>query len=86
MQIDESNEHWQNADLSRHSSLQPDSNVTVDSDGHFEKHSPESFSREEGMQIDESDEHCENVESSMHESLELGSKVTVEREVHEKKQ
>jgi hypothetical protein len=78
MQIDESDEHLQNADSSICESREPDSNVTVERDSHPEKHSLSSFSTEEGMQIDESDEQTENADSSIDESLEPDSKSTFE--------
>jgi hypothetical protein len=56
MQIDESDEHHEKADLPIHETLQPDSNVTVDRELHPRKHLGPRFLTDEGMQIDESDE------------------------------
>jgi hypothetical protein len=56
MQIDESDEQNQNADLSMNESLETDSNVSVERDLQPKKHVSPSTSTEEGMQIDESDE------------------------------
>jgi hypothetical protein len=56
MQIEESDEHSQNARASMDESFEPDSNVTVERDSQSEKHSSPSCSTEEGMHIDESDE------------------------------
>jgi hypothetical protein len=79
MQIDERDEHSPNAEPSIDESLQPDSNVTLESDLHSLKHRLSSFSTEEGMQIDESDEQHENADSSIAQSREPGSKITFER-------
>jgi hypothetical protein len=68
MQIDESDEQFQNADLSMDESLEPDSNVTVERHLHFWNDSLPSVSTEEGMQIDESDEQEKNADSPIDES------------------
>jgi hypothetical protein len=81
MQIDESDEQYENADPSIDDSLEPDSNVTVERDSHTQKHPLPSFSTDEGMQIDESDEQCENDSSPIDESIEPDSNVTVERDL-----
>jgi hypothetical protein len=78
MQIDESDEHKKNADLSMDESFEPDANVTVERDLHSRKQNVPSFSTEEGMQIDESDEHSQNVAVSIEDSFEPNSKITVE--------
>jgi hypothetical protein len=80
MQIDESDEHKENADSPIDESLEPDLNVTVERDLHSKKHIVPSFSTEEGMQIDESDGQDENADFSIDKSLEPDSNVTVERE------
>jgi hypothetical protein len=82
MRIDESLEHFANAEGSMHERLEPDSNVTDERDQHSEKQDSQSFSTEEGMQIDESDEHFEKTIRSMPESLEPDSNVTDERDSH----
>jgi hypothetical protein len=46
-------------------SLEPGSNVTVESIEHSQKHPRPSISTEEGMQIDESDEQCLNTSDSI---------------------
>jgi hypothetical protein len=51
MQIDESDEHFQNANSSIDKSLEPDSNVTVERDLHPEKQFRRTVTVEEGMQI-----------------------------------
>jgi hypothetical protein len=56
MQIDESDEQEENADLPIDESLESDSNMTVERDWHSEKQPVPSISIEEEMQIDESDE------------------------------
>jgi hypothetical protein len=78
MQIDESDEHPRNANLSMHESLEPVSNVTLESPMHPVKQVSQSCSTDDGMQIDESDEHDENANFSMHESVEIDSNVTLE--------
>jgi hypothetical protein len=62
MQIDESDEHHENADSSIHESLEHDSNVIVERDLQQQKHSLQSVRTDEGMQIDESDEQYENAD------------------------
>jgi hypothetical protein len=57
MQIDESDEELQNADLSIRDSCEPGSNVTVESDLHPEKQYSRSVRTEGGIQIDDSDGH-----------------------------
>jgi hypothetical protein len=78
MQIDESDEQYENEDSSIDESLEPDSNVTVERDSHREKHCLPSFSTDEGMQIDESDEQYENADSSIEQRRESDSKITFE--------
>jgi hypothetical protein len=60
MQIDESDEHPENAELPRRESLEPDSNVTVESNLSPRKQFWQRVSTKEGMKTDESDEHSEN--------------------------
>jgi hypothetical protein len=55
IQIDESDKQLSNVELSRHESLELDSNVIVESDLHPVKQNGQIFSTEEGIQIDESD-------------------------------
>jgi hypothetical protein len=68
MEIDESASHLEKAEASIWDSLEPDSNVTSESDSHSEKQRQASVSTEEAMQIDERDAHGENADSSIHES------------------
>jgi hypothetical protein len=68
MQIDESDEQSQNADLPIDKSLELDSNVIVERDQHLEKHDSPIFATEEGMQIDESDEQEQNAYSAIDET------------------
>jgi hypothetical protein len=56
IQIDASDEHFQNAESSIHESLEHDSNVTTERTVQKAKHSLQIFSTEEGMKSDESDE------------------------------
>jgi hypothetical protein len=67
MQIDESDEHFQNAPFSITESREPGSSVTVERDSHPAKHFVQSFSVLDGMQIDESDVHDAKAIFSMHE-------------------
>jgi hypothetical protein len=86
MQIDESNEQRQNADLSICESLEFDSNLTHESSSHGEKQFSPMSSTDEGMQIDESDEQHEKADFSTCESLDFDSNITQERLVQVKKQ
>jgi hypothetical protein len=65
MQIDESDEQFQNADSSIDESFEPDSNVTVERELHSEKQLLPIRSTDEEMQIDESDEQCRNADASI---------------------
>jgi hypothetical protein len=47
--------------------LDPDSNVTAESDLQCEKHCSQSVFTEAGMQIDDSDEHSRNAQRGMQE-------------------
>jgi hypothetical protein len=82
IEIDESDEQSENANLAIDESLELDSNVIVEREQHPEKHHSPTLSTLEGMQIDESDEQPQNADSPMDESLELDSNVTVERDRH----
>jgi hypothetical protein len=86
IEIDVSDEHGENADSSRRTSLEFDSNATYESSSHDEKQCSPISSTEAGMQMDASDEHAENAHASKRESVELGSKVTDERSWHDEKQ
>jgi hypothetical protein len=81
MQIDESDEQVKNARGSIRESLQPDSNVTLQSAVHRLKHDSQSCSTDDGMQIDESDEQDENADCSIRESLQSDSNVTLQSDV-----
>jgi hypothetical protein len=80
-QIDESDEHDENADRAMTESLEPGSNVTAARVLHSEKHNSPSLSTEEGMQIDESDEQLPNAKCSTDKSLEPDSNVAIERDM-----
>jgi hypothetical protein len=82
MQIDESDEQDEKADFSIRESLQPDSNVTLESTVHSMKQPAQRSSTDDGMQIDESDEQDENAHFSIRESLQPDSNVTLESAVH----
>jgi hypothetical protein len=57
MQIDESDEQFQNDESPINESCEPDSNVTVERDRQLKNVFLQSVRRDEGIQIDESDEH-----------------------------
>jgi hypothetical protein len=78
MKIDESDEHHENAHFSIRESLQPDSNVTLESPVHPLKQNSQSNSTDDGIQIDESDEQRQNAHFSIRESLQPDSNVTLE--------
>jgi hypothetical protein len=86
MQIDESDEQNENAHISMRESLQPDSNVTLESAVHLLKQNSQRCSTDDGMQIDESDEQYKNACISICESLQPDSNVTFESALHELKQ
>jgi hypothetical protein len=86
MQIDESDEHRENAAFPILESFEPSSKVTLESFPHSEKHSSQTISTDEGMEIDESDEHRENADGSMRDSFEPGSNLTRESPLHSEKQ
>jgi hypothetical protein len=65
MQIDESDEHCENARRARGESREPDSNATAERERHLEK--PVRCSTDEGTENDESDEHSVNAHSSIDE-------------------
>jgi hypothetical protein len=58
--MDERDEQFRNPVCSIHKNLEPDSNMTVESDQHSEKHIFETLATVEGMQIDERDEQRAN--------------------------
>jgi hypothetical protein len=78
--IDESDEHFRNAELPIDSNLEFDSNVTVERDWHAPKHVSQSCSTDDGTKMEESDEHFQNAEFPIDSNLEFGSNVTVERD------
>jgi hypothetical protein len=68
MQIDESDEQFENAELSMDESRETESNVTVDRKAHPEKQLSQICVTDEGIQIDERDSHFANAQLSRHES------------------
>jgi hypothetical protein len=78
MQIDESDEQDENANRSIRETLQPDSNLTLESALHQRKQPSQRSSTDDGMQIDESDEHNQNAHFSIRETLLSDSKITLE--------
>jgi hypothetical protein len=82
MQMDESDEQCENAEVSMRESREPASKPTVPRDAHERKQSEGIVSTREGMHIDESDEHSRNAEGSIQESSEPGSNVMVARQRH----
>jgi hypothetical protein len=82
MQIDESDEQYRNAYFSIRESLEPDSNVRLESELHCEKQYSQRTSTDDGMQIDDSDEQYQNAYFSLRESLEPDSNVTLESPSH----
>jgi hypothetical protein len=73
IQIDESDEQYENAQDSIHESLESDANVIVKRELHRSKQYSRIFSTVRGIQIIESDEQPQNAERSKHESLESDS-------------
>jgi hypothetical protein len=86
MQIDESDEQYRNANDSICKSVEPVSNVTLESPLHSLKQRSQRISTDDGMQIDESDEEHENANDSIRESLESASNVTFQSALHAWKQ
>jgi FtsZ-binding cell division protein ZapB len=78
MQIDESDEQSRNAPDSIRESLEPVSNVTIESLEHPVKHAAHTITTDDGMQIEEIHEQKPNAYCSRRESLEPGSNVTPE--------
>jgi hypothetical protein len=76
--------HWhlENAEFPMNESLEPDSNVTAESEEQFSKQCSAIISREEGMQIDHSAEQQENALGPMNEGAERDSNVTVRSDEH----
>jgi hypothetical protein len=68
MQIDESDEQGENACASIRETLQPGSNLTLESAEHSLKQNSQRCSIDDGMQIDESDEQNQNAYLSIRES------------------
>jgi hypothetical protein len=67
MQIDESDEQCENAILPSRATLQPVSNLTLESVVHRLKQRFGISATDDGMQIDESNEHDENAHASIRE-------------------
>jgi hypothetical protein len=82
MQIDVSEEHPWNAPDSIRSSLESDSNVKAESNGHSPKQDSPRIVTEEGIQIDFSDEPLKNAFVSIRSSLEFDPNVNVESDWH----
>jgi hypothetical protein len=78
MHIDESDGHDENTNCSIRESLEPGSNVTLESLGHPLKLLCPRTSTDAGTQIDESDEQASNADSSIRETFEPASKLTSE--------
>jgi glucan phosphoethanolaminetransferase (alkaline phosphatase superfamily) len=79
MQIDLSDEQYENASASIRSSLEFDSNVTVESDSHSLKHNLARIVTQEGIQIDLSDKQQKKALASIRLSLEFDSNINVDR-------
>jgi sensor histidine kinase YesM len=69
-----------------HESLEPDSNVTFESEEQPAKHIVQIRSTDDGMKIDESAEQSRKTPGPIHESSEPDSNVTSKREEHRQKQ
>jgi hypothetical protein len=82
MQIDERDEQNSNANCSIRESLQPDSNVTLESASHQLKQNSQRSSTHDGMEIDESDEQDQNAHFSSRESLQSDPNITLESALH----
>jgi hypothetical protein len=82
MQIDLSAEHCSNADLPSVETLQPDSNVKLESLVQAPKHHSEIVSTDAGIQIARRAEHPQNADSPRNETLQPGSNVKEERLLH----
>jgi hypothetical protein len=80
MTIDESDEQFENVEVLRHESLEPDSKMILDRDLHPEKHSSSIFSTEEGIEMKESDEQFSNAKTPINKSLEPDSKVISDKD------
>jgi hypothetical protein len=78
MQTDESDDHEQNAAASIRVSLEPDSNVKIESRSQLRKQWSPSISTDDGMQIGESDEQNENAAVLIRVSFEPASNVRLE--------
>jgi hypothetical protein len=79
MQIDESAEHFSNANAPITNNLEWDSTVTIERASHLEKQKEGSLSTHDGMQISESDLQSPNAEWPISDNLEGDSKLTVAR-------
>jgi hypothetical protein len=82
IQIDESDEHFENAQRLMHERVEPDSNVSVERKRQPSKQKSPICLSAEGIEIAESDEESENAASSMHKSFEPHSNPTDERGLH----
>jgi hypothetical protein len=82
MQIDVSDEQCKNAREPMRESLEPDSNVTLESALQPQEQPSPISKTDHGIQIDESDEQPQNPSDSICESLEPDSNVTLESASH----
>jgi hypothetical protein len=80
IQIDFSDEQYENASASIRSRVEFDSNVNVESDPHPPKHNLPRIVTEEGIQIDLSNEQHKNARFSIRSRVECDSNVNVESE------
>jgi hypothetical protein len=86
MQIDESDEQYENAESRISDSFEAGTKSTVQRFAQWLKQAPSMVSTDAGMVIDESDEQDANVDCPEDERVQPDSNVTVEREPHPEKQ
>jgi hypothetical protein len=86
MQIDESDEQPEKADMPMTDSFASAPNVTIERDRHLWKQNASSFLTDPGMQMDESDELSSNALHGIRETVEISAKSTLEMEWHRAKQ
>jgi hypothetical protein len=86
IEIDGSDEQYQNADSSIRESLDSLSKLTFNKALQSKKHLSQRISTDEGIQIDRSDEQRSNADSPIRESLHSLSNRTIETVVHPAKQ
>jgi hypothetical protein len=78
MQIDERDEHSENAEVAIERSSEPDSKVTSDKFSHRSKQLSPRSSTNEGMQMDEMDEQSQKPQPPSDQRLEPDSKSTID--------